>query len=294
MCRKVLWLQAFLCECLFEYIHIGQNRDRLSACKDSIIYILKAVAGYDRYNHSIRRNQSLFTGFFETCRTGCSGRLAKHAARASQKAHRIEDFLVGYIDRDTVGFTNRIKCFIGISRNADGYRVKDGRVLELAFPVSTNQSIPAEQSLFEQLQATSKLAGFKVNLRPLDLSSWYGALGKNDYSLVSAPYTKVGPDVLRTLFASAGTVPAPSGYFANHAQVKDAALDALLTEASQVSDPAKRASLYEQAQKLVLGGFYILPLYDQQNHFLFSSTVKGLRAMPTVSTPTLYDTWLDR
>lgn len=179
-------------------------------------------------------------------------------------------------------------------RDADGYRTKNGAVLELAFPVSTNQSIPAEQSLFQQLQATTKQAGFKVDLQPLDLSSWYGALGENKYNLVSAPYTKVGPDVLRILFDSAGTKPAPSGYFANHSQVKDPALDALLTEASQVTDQAKRASLYQRAQKIVLEGFYVLPLYDQQNHFIYKSDVTGLRAMPTVSTPTLYDAWLNR
>ena len=179
-------------------------------------------------------------------------------------------------------------------KNADGYRTKNGEVLELDFPVSTNQSIPAEVSLFEQLQSTAKEAGFKVNLEPLDLSSWYGALGENDYDLVSAPYTKVGADVLRILFDSSGTVPAPSGYFANHSQVKDPALDALLEGANATSDADERADLYAQAQEIILGGFYILPLYDQQNHFLLRSDVKGLRAMPTVSTPTLYDTWLAR
>ncbi len=131
-----------------------------------------------------------------------------------------------------------------------------------------------------------------MNLQPLDLSSWYTVLGKNQYNLVSAPYTKVGPDVLRILFDSDGTKPAPSGYFANHAQVKDPALDTLLVQAGEVSDPAQRASLYKKAQEIVLGGYYILPLYDQQNHYLLRSQVKGLRAMPTVSTPALYDTWL--
>jgi peptide/nickel transport system substrate-binding protein len=179
-------------------------------------------------------------------------------------------------------------------RDAEGYRTKDGVTLELTFPVSTNQSIPAEQSLFEQLQATSKEVGFKVVLEPLDLSSWYGALGENAYDLVSAPYTKVGPDVLRILFDSSGTVPAPSGYFANHSQVKDPQLDALLREAAQTSDADERDDLYAQAQEFVLSGFYVLPLYDQQNHYLYRSDVQGLRAMPTVSTPTLFDTWLDR
>ncbi|MFI2362875.1 ABC transporter substrate-binding protein [Promicromonospora sp. NPDC019610] len=177
-------------------------------------------------------------------------------------------------------------------RDAEGYRVKDGERLSLDFPVSTNQSIPAEQSLFEQIQADAKTAGFEVNLQPLDLSSWYGVLAENEYDLVSAPYTKVGPDVLRILYHSDSIEPAPSGYFANLAQVDDADLDELLTQASATSDADERAALYEQAQQIILEGYYILPLYDQQNHFLRSSAVQGLRAMPTVSTPTFAGAWL--
>ncbi|MCU1546980.1 MAG: Peptide transporter substrate-binding protein [Homoserinimonas sp.] len=179
-------------------------------------------------------------------------------------------------------------------RDNEGYRVKDGVRLSLEFPISTNQSIPAEVSLFEQIQATTKEAGFEVKLSPMDLSSWYGALGANQYNLVSAPYTKVGPDVLRILFHSDAITPAPSGYYANHAQVSDPELDALLSEASEVTDANRRAELYRQAQDLVLSGYYLLPLYDQQNHYLVSSAVEGLRAMPTVSTPTFYDVWLNR
>ncbi|MFE7504779.1 ABC transporter substrate-binding protein [Promicromonospora sp. NPDC057488] len=177
-------------------------------------------------------------------------------------------------------------------RDADGYRVKDGERLTLDFPVSTNQSIPAEQSLFEQIQADAKTAGFEVKLQPLDLSSWYGVLAENEYDLVSAPYTKVGPDVLRILYHSDSITPAPSGYFANLAQVDDADLDELLTQASATGDAGERASLYEEAQQIILEGYYILPLYDQQNHFLRSSSVQGLRAMPTVSTPTFAGAWL--
>src|SRR5690606_38857050 len=129
---------------------------------------------------------------------------------------------------------------------------------------------------------------------PMDLSSWYGTLAVNEYDLVSAPYTKVGPDVLRILYHSDSIVPAPSGYFANLAQVDDAEVDSLLTEASQVSKPEQRAALYEQVQQRILGGYYVLPLYDQQNHFLVGNAVNGLRAMPTVSTPTFYDVWLTR
>lgn len=177
--------------------------------------------------------------------------------------------------------------------DAEGYRVKDGERLSLSFPVSTNQSIPAEVSLFEQIQASVRRVGIEVVLQPLDLSSWYGALFANEYDLVSAPYTKVGPDVLRIVYHSDSITPAPSGYFANLAQLSDPELDRLLTEASEVRDRDERAALYEQAQRIILSGHYALPLYDQQNHFLHRAEVQGLRAMPTVSTPTFHSAWLN-
>lgn len=177
-------------------------------------------------------------------------------------------------------------------RDAEGFRVKDGKRLSLDFPVSTNQSVPAEQSLFEQFQAQAKAVGFEVKIQLLDLSSWYGALAQHEYDLVSAPYTKVGPSVLRILYHSDSTVPAPSGYFANNAQVKNEKLDGILTEAEQTNDEAQRASLYEQAQKLVLEGYYVLPLYDQQNHFLYGKNVHGVGATTAVSSPIYYDTFI--
>ena len=131
-------------------------------------------------------------------------------------------------------------------------------------------------------------------MAPLDLSSWYAALASNDYDAVSAPYTKVGPDVLRILYHSDSIVPAPSGYFANLAQINDPAVDELLTEAARTADADTRTSLYADVQNRILDGFYILPLYDQQNHYLVRSDVVGMRTLPTVAVPTLYDAWLNR
>src|SRR5699024_6320682 len=102
----------------------------------------------------------------------------------------------------------------------------------------------------EQIQASAKKVGIEVKINLLDLSSWYGALAKHEYNLVSAPYTKVGPSVLRILYHSDSTVPAPSGYFANNAQLKDPQIDQLLTEAEQTEDEAERAEKYRKAQEL--------------------------------------------
>lgn len=179
-------------------------------------------------------------------------------------------------------------------RNSEGVRTQDGETLSVEFPVSTNQSVPAEQSLFEQVQAQAAEVGFDVNISLLDLSSWYDALAQHNYDLVSAPYTKVGPSVLRILYHSDSTVPAPSGYFANNAQVTIDELDEILVQAEETSDDAEREDLYEQAQRMVLEGYYVLPLYDQQNHFLYSSDVHGMGESTAVSSPIYYNVFLEQ
>lgn len=180
------------------------------------------------------------------------------------------------------------------SRDGDGVRMKDGQRLSLDFPVSTNQSIPAEQSLFEQFQAQAKEVGFEVNIKAMDLSSWYAALAAHEYNLVSAPYTKVGPSVLEVLFHSDSTKPAPSGYFANHAFVVSPQIDEQLVVARAAQTEAERAELYGKIQNEILTGFYVLPLYDQQNHFLYGPQVRGMGATTSVATPLYTDVWLSR
>ncbi|MGI6877674.1 ABC transporter substrate-binding protein [Microbacterium sp. gxy059] len=177
-------------------------------------------------------------------------------------------------------------------RDADGVRQKDGEALTVRFPVSTNQSTAAEQSLFEQIQANALEVGFDVQLEPMDLSSWYGALAAHDYEAVSAPYTTVGPDVLRILYHSDGTIPAPSGYFANNAQLTIPELDEALEAALATTDEDERRALYTEAQEIILGTHAVLPLYDQQNHFL-TKGVSGVTTLHTISTPTFVNAQLD-
>src|SRR5699024_12776007 len=61
---------------------------------------------------------------------------------------------------------------------------------------------------------------------------------------------------------------------ANNAQVDIPELDDMLVQAEETTDDGERADLYEQAQQIVLEDYYVLPLYDQQNHFLYSADVQ--------------------
>jgi peptide/nickel transport system substrate-binding protein len=178
-------------------------------------------------------------------------------------------------------------------RDSEGYRTKDGQRLTLDFPVSTNQSIPAEVSLFEQIQATTKEVGFDVELHPMDLSSWYAALGSWDFDLTSAIYTKNSPDVLRILYHSSNIIPAPSGYHPNNAHVSIPELDDDVTAAGRTSDSDERAALYEDAQRILADGAYVLPLYDHLQKIGYRDTVQGLALLPTLQIPYFGDTWIE-
>ena len=172
-------------------------------------------------------------------------------------------------------------------KNADGIRVKDGKPLTVRFPVTGAQSTQTEQALFEQIQASAREVGFDVQITLLDLGAWYGALGAHEYELVSAPYTKIGPDVLRFLYHSDATVPAPSGYFANHSMIASPELDKLLDAIGSEQDPEARAAAAKAAQQFIADEQIILPIYDQQNHFLYRADLQNVAALPTVSTPWL-------
>ena len=172
-------------------------------------------------------------------------------------------------------------------KNADGIRVKDGKPLTVRFPVTGAQSTQTEQALFEQIQASAREVGFDVQITLLDLGAWYGALGAHEYELVSAPYTKIGPDVLRFLYHSDATVPAPSGYFANHSMIANPELDKRLDAIGSEQDPEARAAAAQAAQQFIADEQIILPIYDQQNHFLYRADLQNFAALPTVSTPWL-------
>lgn len=212
------------------------------------------------------------------------------AERSTSALSSVEPFAVQFPEH-YVTDTDRANALLDEAgwreRDADGIRTKDGARLTVRFPVTGAQSTQAEQALFEQLQASVREVGFDVQISLLDLSSWYAALGAHEYELVSAPYTKIGPDVLRILFHSDSTVPAPSGYFANHAMIADPQLDALLDTVSTVSDPELRAEAATAAQAFIADAAVILPIYDQQNHFLYRAELEGVRALPTVQTPWL-------
>lgn len=65
-------------------------------------------------------------------------------------------------------------------------------------------------------------------------------------------------------------------------------------QAEETTDDTERAELYEQAQQIVLEDYYVLPLYDQQNHFLYADSVQGMGDASAIAAPKYDNVWLDQ
>jgi oligopeptide transport system substrate-binding protein len=68
--------------------------------------------------------------------------------------------------------------------------------------------------------------------------------------------------------------------FAANTGYKNAEVDKLLAQADVEVDPAKRAQLYDQAQKLVVGDVGQILRSNSKNTFLIRSNIKGLDFTP--------------
>ncbi|WP_241152941.1 ABC transporter substrate-binding protein [Neoactinobaculum massilliense] len=174
-------------------------------------------------------------------------------------------------------------------RDTDGVRMKDGKRLTVSFPLSTNQSIPAEQSLVQQIADQEKKVGFDVKIELLDLSSWYAASGDWTFDAIIAPYSKTSPDVLRTVYSSSAIEPAPSGYHANNTGWSSPELDAVLDQASQEDSDSVRGPLYEKAQRMILDSHTVIPLYGQMVQTAYTKDLAGYRLQPQLGVPTFLD-----
>ncbi|MFC7765526.1 hypothetical protein [Leucobacter soli] len=69
--------------------------------------------------------------------------------------------------------------------------------------------------------------------------------------------------------------------------VQDPELDELLDAIGAEQDLEARAEAAAEAQDRIAAEALILPVYDQQNHFLYRADLAQFRALPTVNTPWL-------
>lgn len=170
------------------------------------------------------------------------------------------------------------------SKDAEGYRTKEGKRLTVNFVYSTASSESTDITLFQAVQYQVKQAGIDLQLNPVDAGGFTSRTNGNDYDIASNYFVRAEPDILRTVFDS-NYIP-PNGNNFSHAS----ALDDKLRKAIGAGD-AERQQLYSQIQRELIEQAYAVPLFVPAFQLGLSKKVQGI-SWATNAKPNFYDVWL--
>ena len=180
----------------------------------------------------------------------------------------------------------------GWKKGPNGVREKDGKPLTVKWIYSTGagETPPAELTLYQNVQAAAKEAGFDVTLVPEPQAK--------DYELANTPsafdaeptYWNCPTPMCMYIVSSTETY---NQLFANMSKIKNPELDQTLLAAAATTDRAKQKTLYEKAQQIIAENAYWVPMYPEQTLLGISKKLKGVWIEPSEGEPVFSDAWLE-
>lgn len=180
------------------------------------------------------------------------------------------------------------------ARDPDGVRTRDGVRLVVHVPVMA--SMPAaDRNLWEQVQATTREAGFDTRLEPAGDTAVIARVDAWDYDLRLGYWNTNTPDVLRIIFSSGFNGDGRKhGHHQNTSGFSDPAFDAVVQKALATSDPEARRALYHEAQARAAAAQLQITTYPQTTRLGLGKAVHGVRIEPSLGVTSLYDAWVIR
>ncbi|BAP41582.1 ABC transporter oligopeptide-binding protein [Pseudomonas sp. StFLB209] len=179
-------------------------------------------------------------------------------------------------------------------RDSEGYRTKDGKRLRVVVVIGA-RTPPSELTLWEQVQATTRQAGFELVMDQMSDAQATARQAAWDYDIRIGYWNTNTPDVLRIIYSSAFIQPAGvGGYHQNTAGYADPGFDALIESALATQDPEQRRQIYYQAQKQVAAEYLQLATYPQSTRLGIYKTAHGVRLEPSLAVTYLYDAWVSK
>jgi peptide/nickel transport system substrate-binding protein len=149
----------------------------------------------------------------------------------------------------------------------DGVRVKDGNRLQIVINVLTD--VPEYAELGQVLQSQLGEVGMEVVLKPLARSPWAASNSEGDFNMVGMGLWRNDPHMLSLLWRTDGSAFTWSHY-------SNPEFDAIVDEASQLTDLGRRLELYHEAQEILMRDAVSLPIYDQMNIMAANLSVQGI------------------
>lgn len=179
-------------------------------------------------------------------------------------------------------------------RDSEGYRTKDGKRLQVHV-VMGNRTSPSEYTLWEQVQATTRQAGFELIVDQMSDVQATKRQADWDYDIRLGYWNTNTADVLRIIFSSAFIRPAGvGGYHQNTAGYSDPTFDNLVQQALSTQDPEQRRGFYYQAQALASKQYLELTTYPQSTRLGIYKTTQGVRLETSLAVTYLYDAWVNK
>jgi peptide/nickel transport system substrate-binding protein len=147
-----------------------------------------------------------------------------------------------------------------------------------------------DQQMALLLQAQWQAIGLKATIVNVDVAAWWEALGKGDYDAAAAAwYNETTDPDLAVRWSVCGTCGSNSySTFYNNPKV-----DELVEQGARESDPAKRAEIYKDIQRISTEEVAQVPLYYAPNANAYSKSLHGLKLTPAIQW-TLEDTTISK
>ncbi|MER7368297.1 ABC transporter substrate-binding protein [Nonomuraea wenchangensis] len=167
----------------------------------------------------------------------------------------------------------------GWSRDADGFRSKDGRRLTVRVVASTAFVRDRRDILAQAIQAQVKQrAGIDLQVQILDQGAAQQAWKANEYEIFWNSRGDSDAGAALNLILSSGAA-------INFAHIDDPRIDGWLKQAAASSDQAERKDLYTRIQRAVDEEAIVFPLYVPADQIAARKSVKGLGFDPASGTP---------
>lgn len=143
-----------------------------------------------------------------------------------------------------------------------------------------------EQQMALLLQAQWQAIGLKPVIVNVDGGAWWDATGKGDYDAAANWWYNETPDPdLAVRWAVCGSC----GSNSYNTFYENPKVDELVEQGTKEADPAKRAEIYKEIQKITTEEVAQIPLYYAPNAVAYSRRLDGIKLTPTLQW-TLEDT----
>lgn len=172
-------------------------------------------------------------------------------------------------------------------RDADGYRVKDGRRLSSFVPYADNDQLA--QRTLEQVQIDARKLGFEIKLQPVtDLPE---RLYNGNYGLLGSFQSEATGMQLWRLYGS-DNISDGSTVGSNASFLRIPELDEVLAKARASGKSEDRAKYYAQAQEILPEHAPSVPLYSRARLVAIQKNVHGVAWDNAWPQPYLFDAWI--